>query len=190
MVGLLHLGTLEACSSAQISFISQQLLKLNTPTNETASAMFGTDVLYFPMIYGIWGLIYGVLFGAIFAKLYHRLPGKTSKQKGIVLGIPVFLIGLFAGPASYYVINCSPTFIPYISQALSIPASFAFCYILGMFYDSFGRLEIEQREEREKEKLGLSGRSNLRFIIPTIRIALSHMIVLKLPRGLRAADLK
>ncbi len=190
MVGLLHLGTLEACSSAQISFIAGQLLKLNAPTNETATAMFGTDVLYFPMIYGIWGLIYGVLFGVVFAKLYNRLPGDTSKRKGMVLGVPVFLIGLFAGPASYYVINCSPAFIPYISQALALPASFGFCYILGMFYDSFGRLEIEQREEREKEKLGLSGRSNLRILIKSSWIALTRTTIWQSQRELQVADLK
>ncbi|HYB03739.1 MAG TPA: hypothetical protein VED17_04710 [Nitrososphaerales archaeon] len=161
MVGLLHLGTLEACSSTQISFISQQLVKLNAPTNETASGMFATDVLYFPMIYGIWGLIYGVLYGVFFAKVYNHLPGRSSRRKGMVLGVPVFLIGLFAGPASLYVINCSPAFIPFVTQALSLPVSFGFGYILGMFYDSFGRLAIEQKEEREREKLGLPRRSTL-----------------------------
>jgi hypothetical protein len=188
MVGLLHLGTLEACSSTQISFISQELLKLNAPTNETASGMFATDVLYFPMIYGLWGLIYGVLYGAFFAKFYDHLPGGTSKTKGMVLGVPVFFIGLFAGPASLYVINCSPAFIPYLSQALSLPASIGFGYILGMFYDSFGRLAIEQKEEREKEKAKLSGQSNLRILVTPFWIALTRRTIWLLRHGLPADD--
>jgi len=160
MVGLLHLGTLEACSSAQIAYIAQQLIHQNPPSNESASQMFSTDVLYFPMVYGIWGLIYGVLYGAVFAAIYYRLPGSNSKKKGMVLGIPVFLIGVFAGPA-FFLYACSPSFLPLISLVLGLPASFFFGYVLGMFYDSFGRLAMEQRQERESEKLGRSSNSDL-----------------------------
>ena len=106
----------------------------------------------------------------------------------MVLGVPVFLIGLFAGPASLYVINCSPSFIPYISQALSLPASIGFGYILGMFYDSFGRLAIEQREEREKEKAGLSGRSNLQVLVTSFWIALTRRTIWLLRHGLLTDD--
>jgi hypothetical protein len=158
LVGLLHLGTLEACSSAQISYISHQLILQNPPTNETASAMFGTDVLYFPMVYGVWGLIYGVLYGLLFSIIYFRLPGSTSKKKGMALGIPVFLIGVFAGPA-YVLYACSPSFLSWISMGMGLPISFLFGYFLGLFYDSFGRLALEQKKD---VKLGNSDRSNLR----------------------------
>lgn len=152
MVGLLHLGTLEACSAAQISYIQHQLVTQNAPSNESAANMFGTDVLYFPMVYGIWGLIYGVIYGIVFAALYLKLPGSSSKKKGMSLGIPVFLIGVFAGPAYVYY-QCSPSFLPLISLGLGLPASFVFGYFLGLFYDSFGRLAAE---EKQKVKLGSS----------------------------------
>jgi len=146
LVGLLHVGTLEACSAAQINYISQQIVQLNSPTNETASQMFSTDVLYFPMIYGIWGLIYGVLYGALFGSIYSRLPGSSSKIKGMSLAVPVFLIGVFAGPMDYFLYHCSPSFIPYISLGLGLPVSFLFGYFLGLFYDSFGRLALEEKQ--------------------------------------------
>ena len=152
MVALLHIGTLEACSATQITYIQQQLQQLGAPTNETASQMFSTDVLYFPMIYGIWGLVYGVVYGAVYAAIYSKLPGSNSKLKGMSLGIPVFLIGVFAGPMDYLAYHCSPTFVPVISLALGVPASFLFGYVLGVFYDSFGRLALEQKQEEEKER--------------------------------------
>jgi hypothetical protein len=160
MVGVLHLGTLEACSSSQISYIAQQLIKMGAPANATASAQFGTDIIYYPMVYGLWALIYGVFFGALFSILYFRLPGRNSKKKAMVLGIPVFLVGTFAGPAVYFVYQCSPSFIPLISQGVALPISFGFGYILGMFYDSFGRLALE---EKESDKLDRS-KKNLRAI--------------------------
>lgn len=152
VVALLHIGTLEACSATQIGYIQHELQRLGIPTNETASQMFSTDVLYFPMIYGIWALVYGVMYGAFYAALYSRLPGSNSKVKGMSLGIPVFLIGVFAGPMDYLAYHCSPSFIPLISLVLSVPASFLFGYVLGVFYDSFGRLALEQKQEREKEE--------------------------------------
>jgi|SRR5579872_2525151 len=148
LVGLLHLSTLEACSSSQLAYINQQLV-LHPVANVTASDLFTTDTIYYPMIYGIWGLIYGVIFGAIFATLYFKLPGLNSKRKGMFLAVPVFFIGVLAGPASFFY-QCNPSFLPYISFALGVPVSFVFGYVLGVFYDSFGRLAKEQEEEREK----------------------------------------
>ena len=162
MIGLLHLGTLEACSTAQISYISQQLIKLNTPANVTASSQFATDVIYFPMVYGIWAMIYGVFYGALFAVLYLKLPGSNSKKKAMVLGIPVFLVGIFAGPAVFFVYQCGSSFFPILSQLAAIPASFAFGYVLGVFYDSFGRLASEERENEKMDKF----KKNLRLTEP------------------------
>ena len=164
MVGLLHLGTLEACSSAQISYISQQLIKLNAPSNVTASAQFATDVIYFPMVYGLWALVYGVFYGAFFSIIYLRLPGSSSKKKAMVLGIPVFLIGVFAGPAVFFVYQCSSSFIPLISQVAALPVSFAFGYVLGLFYDSFGRLSNEEKENEKMDRF----KANLRSIFSGI----------------------
>jgi len=151
LVGVLHIGTLEACSASQISYISQQLLKLNAPSNETATQMFGTEVLYFPMIYGIWGLIYGVLYGALYASLYTRLPGSNSKMKGLSLAIPVFLIGVFAGPMDYLAYHCSPGYVPIVSVLIGVPVCFVFGYFLGLFYDSFGRLALEEKEQQKTD---------------------------------------
>ncbi len=186
LVGLLHLGTLEACSAAQISYISHVLLQQNPPTNETASSMFGTDVLYFPMVYGIWGLIYGVLYGVVFSVIYFKLPGSTSRKKGMVLGIPVFFIGVFAGPA-YVLYQCSPSFLPTISLGLGLPISFLYGYFLGLFYDSFGRLALEQKENI---KLGNTDRSKLLIIFNAPWIAQYRTTVWLLQRELGADGLK
>jgi hypothetical protein len=152
MVGLLHLGTLEACSATQISFIAHQLQNQNPPSNASATSLFSTDVIYFPMIYGLWSLVYGVVYGLVFAVLYFKLPGINSKKKGMVLGIPVFLIGAFLGPAAFNY-ACSPSFVPYIALAAGLPASFAFGYVLGLFYDSFGRLALEEKQSEVKKRI-------------------------------------
>jgi len=186
-VGLLHLGTLEACSSAQISYITQQLIKLNAPANVTASDQFATDVIYFPMVYGLWALIYGVFYGALFSVLYFRLPGSNSKKKAMVLGIPVFLVGIFAGPAVFFVYRCGPSYVPLISQVVALPVSFVFGYVLGLFYDSFGRLAKEEKEDKKSEGFKTDLRAIFTGTFPPFR---SHMRVVQLLRALRADSLR
>lgn len=149
MIGLVHLTTLEACSQTQIQYIAYQLSHQPSPVNATADELFATDIVYYPMIYGIWSLVYGVVYGAFFALAYRKLPGSTSKAKGVILGLPVFLIGLFAGPA-FFSYQCNPSYIPDISLAAGLPISLAFGYILGVFYDSFGRLHKEESEAKEE----------------------------------------
>lgn len=141
MIGMLHFGVLEACKTTQLQYIAEQIAAQNV--NATASDLFATDVIYYPMIYGLWGLIYGVIFGIIFAFLYHVLPGSGSRAKGLVLGTPVFIVGLLAGPA-FFGYQCIPAYIPYLFQAAGFPSAIAFGFVLGTFYDSFGRLAAEQ----------------------------------------------
>jgi hypothetical protein len=145
MVGMLHFGTLEACRTTQLQYIETQIASQNPATNATADQLFATDVIYFPMIYGIWALVYGVIFGAFFAYLYSRIPGGSSKSKGVFLSFPVFLIGIFAGPA-FFGYQCSPAYLPYFFLAAGFPVSIAFGYTLGVFFDSFGRLALERGE--------------------------------------------
>lgn len=149
MVGMLHLGVLEACRTTQLQYIATQIVKQNI--NATASSLFSTDIIYYPMIYGLWSLVYGVIYGAVFALIYVRLPGQSSKRKGMMLSVPVFLIGLFAGPA-FFGYQCVPSYLPYFFQLAGLPVAIAFGFVLGTFYDSFGRLAIEQKEELEKAK--------------------------------------
>ena len=151
MVGMLHFGALEACKTTQLQYIATQIAKQNI--NATADDLFATDAIYYPMIYGLWSLVYGVIYGAVFALIYLRLPGGSSKRKGMILSIPVFIIGLFAGPA-FFGYQCVPSYIPYIFQVAGFPVAIAFGYILGVFYDSFGRLAVEQKEEAEDAKKG------------------------------------
>ncbi len=143
MVGMLHFGTLEACRTTQLQFIQNRIASQNPPTNATASELFATDVIYYPMIYAIWGLVYGVIYGAIFAYLYSRIPGRNSRSKGVLLSVPVFLIGLFAGPA-FFGYQCSPTYLPYFFLVAGLPVSVAFGYVLVVFFDSFVRVALEQ----------------------------------------------
>jgi hypothetical protein len=147
MVGMLHFGVLEACRTTQLQYIATQIVRQNI--NATASDLFATDLVYYPMIYGLWSLVYGVIYGAAFALIYLRLPGSSSKRKGVILSIPVFFIGLFAGPA-FFGYQCAPDYFPYVFQVAGFPVAVAFGYILGVFYDSFGRLAKEQREEAER----------------------------------------
>ncbi|MGH2639903.1 MAG: hypothetical protein ACRDF4_11600 [Rhabdochlamydiaceae bacterium] len=149
MVGMLHFGTLEACRDTQIQYIQSQLILQNPPTNATAQDLFATDLIYFPMVYGIWGLVYGVIYGAVFALVYLRLPGSSSKRKAMILVAPIFVIGIIAGPA-FFAYQCNPGYIPYVALGAGLPVSAAFGYVLGVFYDSFGRLRKEEEEEALK----------------------------------------
>lgn len=149
MIGMLHFGVLEACRTTQLQYISTQIVKQSI--NATADSLFATDVVYYPMIYGLWSLVYGVIYGAVFALIYLKLPGRNSKRKGILLSVPIFFIGLFAGPA-FFGYQCSPYYIPYVFQIAGLPVAMIFGFVLGVFYDSFGRLAVEQREEAEKAK--------------------------------------
>ncbi len=145
MIGLLHFGTLEACRTTQLVYIQGQLDKIGS--NATATDLFATDVIYYPMIYGLWSLVYGVIFGAVFAYVYTNLPGANSKIKGTVLGVAVFVIGIFAGPA-FFGYQCDPSFLPYIFLAAGFPVAMVFGYVLGVFYDSFGRLAKEEHSQK------------------------------------------
>jgi len=143
MLGIQHLALLETCSSTQIAYIQQQILLQHT--NETANDIFSTDLVIFPLYYGILSLILGVIYGVAFSFLYKRLPGSTSRNKGIFIAFPVFVLGILLG-ISGLEINCDPNWIPYLALAVSLPIAIGFGYILGTFFDSFGRLETEQRE--------------------------------------------
>jgi hypothetical protein len=149
LIGLLHLGTIEACSSAQISYIQQNL----TPgSNETASQIFYSfDVVYYPMVNGVTAMIIGVLLSIGFGVLYFRIPGSGSKRKGEFWAIPSFLVAYFVGPA-YIPYLCTPFYIPYLATIAAVPATFAYGYLLGVFYDAFGRLAEEQQAELEAQK--------------------------------------
>jgi hypothetical protein len=149
MIGLLHLGTLAGCSSAQLGYINHQLLV--TGQNATANAIYSFDLVYYPMVNGLFAFVLAVILAVGYGALYLRIPGKDSKRKGEVWALPVFVVALVAGPA-YIPYECDPSFIPYIATFAAIPATVIFGYLLGVFYDAFGRLAIEQREELEAAK--------------------------------------
>jgi len=94
-------------------------------------------------------MIMGVIYGAAFSFIYEYLPGHNSRQKGIFLGFPVFVIGIFFYLSGLEV-SCRPELISVFGMAVSLPISLAFGYILGMFFDSFASLEIEDKEESKR----------------------------------------
>jgi hypothetical protein len=153
MIGLLHLATLLGCSTTEIRYISHSG---NLPANTTASQIFyGVDIVYYPMIYGVFAFVIAIVFGVIFAYAYKRLPGLRSSTKGVTIGAFLFVFVAFAGPGYFTDYSCSSgplPVTPYATFILSIPAALFFGYLLGSFYDSFGRLEIEETEERRKMK--------------------------------------
>lgn len=156
MIGMLHFGILDACSAAQIQFISSELLKQPVPVNATASDLFATDLIYFPMFTGLTTLVFGVICGAVFAYFYRRLPGSNSKKKAMVLVIPEYivlnlLIGITFGPA-FFLYQCNPGYLPVVPSILGVGAALVFGYILGVFFDSFGRLKQEEEAEEASRR--------------------------------------
>ncbi len=148
MIGLLSLSTFLGCSNAQIAYIAQ-----HHPANVTASEVFySTTIVYFPMVYGVLTLIFGLIFGIIFALAYSILPGSTSRVKGSALGVGAFLTVAFLGPGFFVEYTCGGSLFPYFTFGLSIPVALIFGFLLGSFYDSFGRLEREETEERAADE--------------------------------------
>ena len=148
IIGLMSLTTLLGCSSAQISFIAA-----HSPTNVSASSIFySTDIVYYPMVYGVLTLVFGLIFGLIFTFGYSRLPGSNSKIKGSILGVAVFLAVAFIGPGFFDEYACVGSAFPDLIFGLSVPAALLFGYLLGSFYDSFGRLEREETEQRATQE--------------------------------------
>ena len=98
------------------------------------------------MVNGIWAMIYGVLSGALFAFIYTRLPGTNSKQKGMVLGIGVLVVGFLVGPASYSY-ACSSDVFPALATIGGFASGIFFGFVLGVFYDAFGRLHEEEKND-------------------------------------------
>ncbi len=159
MIGLLHTGFFEVCSSYQMSFIQTQLANMNTTsvittgtqtlvstiTLPSASDVFNTDLVVFSLDWAIGALILGLVYGGVYGVAYERLIGLTSKQKGLFMSIPVFLLGIVLG-LSGWEIGCSPDYLHVIPVIASLPISISYGYLLGMLYDSFVAVEREERE--------------------------------------------
>ncbi|MGI0078407.1 MAG: hypothetical protein ACRECH_02175 [Nitrososphaerales archaeon] len=172
LIGLLHTGFLTICAPYQIAYIQSQTAGLNpttvittslttittTVTFPSAQDIFNTDLVVFSLDWAVGALVAGVIYGAIFGAFYERLPGSTSKKKGLYLSIFVFILGIVLG-LSGWELGCSPDYYHAIPVLASVPISAAFGYLLGMLYDSFGAVEREEQEiakrkeaEREDEK--------------------------------------
>ncbi|MCL5067698.1 MAG: hypothetical protein M1368_05015 [Thaumarchaeota archaeon] len=143
LIGILHLSFQAACSADQLAYISQQIALRNLQ-NVTAQEIYSADLVALPIYWGLGALILGVIYGITFGSIYSSIPGRDSRKKGLAISIPVFLIGFVMGLPGYG-IACTPNFLSFLPLILSVPISFAFGYILGIFYDSFGRLVKEER---------------------------------------------
>lgn len=146
LIGVLHLGFQTECSADQIQYITQQLALRNLSGNVTAQQIFSTDLVVLPIYWGIGSLILGIAYGVVFSLAYKYIPGVNSKRKGLTLSVPVFLLGYLFG-VSGYGIACTPSYLSYLPLAISLPISLVFGYVLGIFYDSFGRLSNEEKAE-------------------------------------------
>jgi hypothetical protein len=153
MIGVLHLATLAGCSSAQIRAIAASP-SLAGSGQSASSLFYSTDIVYYPMVLGLWAFVYGVIFGAAFAFAYRKLPGVSSNRKGLTIGAAMFFVDAFLGPGYLLEYSCGGGLLggllPYFTFALSVPAALVFGYLLGAFYDDFGRLEVEETEERRR----------------------------------------
>lgn len=178
LIGLLHTGFLSLCSSYQISFIQTQIANINPTTMITTNSstittttaipsaqdIFNTDLVVLSLDWAVGALIAGVLYGAVFGILWERIPGATSRRKGLFLSAFVFLLGIVFG-LSGWELGCSPDYYHFFPVAASIPISAAYGYLLGLLYDSFGEVEIEEAEiakQKESEMKEDSERDNKR----------------------------
>ena len=144
LIGAIHFSYLEICSSTQLSYIAQRIAELHL--SGSATDYFSTQLVVFPIYFGLGALVLGVIYGAFYSLVYTKLPGSNSLTKGVSLGVLVFVLGYILD-ISGYEIGCAPSFIPYTALALSLPISIAYGYLLGIFYDSFGRYELERKKE-------------------------------------------
>ena len=115
MIGLLHLFTLEGCESYILVFISGRLASLVPPSNASAIDLFQTDLVYNPMVYGIWALIYGVIFGLVFGLAINKIPGSSARKKGVFLGLFLFVADFLVGPGFFIAYACGTSVIPYLA---------------------------------------------------------------------------
>ena len=146
LVGILHFGQYQVCSSYLIPRIYAADLQQNSSaTLLDAQAGFVQASIYVPMVFAILALIIGIIYGGIFAYVYYKIPFATSKAKGIAFGVAIFLIGIPLG-LSAYEINCMP-YYNLIPLAISLPVSLATGYLIGMFYDAFGRSSMPEQTE-------------------------------------------
>ena len=165
LIGLLHTSFLEICSPFQIAHIQQVIATMNSTTVITngtsvvttttsfpsAQDIFGTDLVVFSLDWAVGALAAGVIYGAVFGLMYERLPGSTSKRKGLYLSIFVFILGIVLG-LSGWELGCSPDYYHVVPVIASAPISAAFGYLLGMLYDSFGAVEQEDREMAKQKE--------------------------------------
>jgi hypothetical protein len=154
-IGILHLVFLDVCSSTQLAYIAHRLATSNPPSTEKATDDFANVLVVFPIYWGLGSMLLGLLYGVAFAVLYRLIPGTGSKRKGLLLGIAVFMLGPIWGVSGLEV-GCTPGYVSFIALGISLPVSLAFGYLLGVFYDSFGRLAIEQKEDSRKGGKGVT----------------------------------
>ncbi|MBN2042650.1 MAG: hypothetical protein JW754_02490 [Candidatus Aenigmarchaeota archaeon] len=87
------------------------------------------------------GLIVGIILAFVFAIIYNELIGKNSMIKGVCFSVLILIgigIGEMAAPGiSAGLILLNSRFLP--SLALGVIFFLAYGYLLGMFYDRFGK---------------------------------------------------
>ena len=150
LVGSSHFSFQAACSRDQINGIAQKILVENLQ-NVTAKQIYSTQLVVIPIYWGLGALILGVVFGIAFSFLYQVLPGSNSPRKGLAFSLVVFVLGFLLGLPGYG-IACSPEMLSLLPLILSLPISLVFGYVLGVFYDNFGRFATEHRKESESSK--------------------------------------
>jgi hypothetical protein len=139
MVGLLHFGQLQICRSYQIPIIYQALLLQNaSATLSDAQKGFAETSIYLPVLFGSIALVVGVIYGGVFGYAYYKIPFSTSRTKGTLFGVAIFLLGIWPLGLSGTEINCAANYY-LIPLTISFPASLATGYLMGVFYDAPSR---------------------------------------------------
>jgi hypothetical protein len=92
----------------------------------------------------IWGLIFGAIFGIFFAVIHEEWIGKNSRIKGLTLTLVILVllaIGdiLAPGNAAAGIFLIQMNWLP--AAVLTSIFFLVFGYLLGMFFDRFGRIK-------------------------------------------------
>ena len=64
----------------------------------------------------------------------------------MMLGIGVLIVGFFVGPAAYPY-ACQTNLFPAIATIGGFASGIFFGFVLGVFYDAFGRLHEEEKND-------------------------------------------
>lgn len=123
-----------------------------TGTQITGQSLYDSEFYGGPIGALLESVILGLILGLIFAYIYHRLPGKGGRPKGIVFGVILWLIlGVGIGSLSIGAYGISYYLVSYVVGGLA--GALVFGFLLGTLFDKWeeGEKQIEEEPPYPKD---------------------------------------